>query len=422
MFDGAKMILPEIAGRYIDPLSLLKGQTEDVTGFIMVSYQLALRTPDCEQGVPGKGAVFYDLYFFASSEMLDFARLGPDLRGFMDVRTGLQTFSVRRREAGTRVRLYGAEEESLLRFMTTFCCEPTLRIDLEGTGEDRLRKLLSASGCRRGIIECSEFKCDGPSFRFAEISSRVELRRFSAGSARGRLLLYDLEKNAGIYGPRLGAMDRPVYMHPALFRMSGKVLNTVGGGNRSLSPPGSLRRRRKTAGHAFIPGPERLKEAAGAGEVPGEASRRSEALTPCAATGGGAVEASPADGEKVPSVETEHPGAAPDAESSAAPDTPGEACVPPGREDERPAGGMKAAPAPGAPAQAPIPDEYIRQFDRLCRCFKKAVVDCLGRKGREVIAAAEEEVRVVAGGFDSGAMDREHARFDHVHDRAGPIL
>lgn len=390
MFDGAKMILPEISGKYIDPLSLLRGQMKTRKGFIMVSYGTGRHQVQSVCGVRNRPAVFYDLFFFTSWGAVDFARLSPDLRGFMDMRIGLQTFSVRRGEGGTTVRVYSVKKDSLMRFMTTFCCEPSLRIDLEGAGEDGLRELLFSSGCRRGIIEYNLFKPEGPLFRFEDVSSRLQLRTFTPGCAAGRLLLYDLEENAGICGgvfpEDLGMFRTPQYWRPGFSQARGRTVRKVVQDDLFLTPRAAGRRKSRK----------------------GRSLPQAKDPPP---TGNGSASAQPEDVAGTQMIPGSHTAGTLD-------DALGEGCKGSGPvegENEalkpEPEGGGSADPPEksGIPAAALVPDEYTRQFDRLCRCFKKAVIDCLGSKGRYVIARAEEEVRAVAGGFDSGAMDRDNA-------------
>ena len=381
MIDGAKKVHSTTPGQNIDPISLVSAQRPAVKGFVVVSY-IAGRTEAGEDGE--RPSRFYDLFFYGSSVLEHFARLTPDFRGLMDLRVGLQTFSVRRWDTGTQLRLYTAGDESLKRFMTTFVSEPSIRVELDRIDRESIPSLLLLSGCRKGIVECTDFSSAWPEIRLAEFSSNGQLCRLAPEACHGRLLVYDIEKNLEIYRHRYPNGWGNGNCHPWLKEMLSRlddavpeVRNAPPGGE--AVPRGALpqagRRGSRSAGAEEAPqGTDRLAE------IPAMPPAVQDGETPDLFAGDDAADA------------------AWDGPREAA---PGPAQQPPARQEESP------PPRTGTPENAPA--EYLRQLDRLCRCFKKDLVDRLGSGSRGVLVRAEDRVRIVAPGFDSRALREEEA-------------
>ena len=80
-------------------------------------------------------------------------------------------------------------------FRSTFYYEPCLKIQLESLTKKSIQKLLTNTVCRHGIIECNDFSQSIPKIDLQEIRSSQELISYVPSSMKGRLLLYDIEKN-----------------------------------------------------------------------------------------------------------------------------------------------------------------------------------------------------------------------------------
>jgi hypothetical protein len=138
---------------------------------------------------------FFDLLFLRGSNIFDCARMNQDLRFRLQIEKVIATFKTRSSDDGTMIHFYKASQESMEQFRSTFYFEPCLKIQLESLTKKSIQKLLSGSTCRHGIIEYNDFSQSIPKIDLQEIRSSQELINYVPVSMKGRLLLYDIDKN-----------------------------------------------------------------------------------------------------------------------------------------------------------------------------------------------------------------------------------
>ena len=223
MINGATQIVSAVPGQNLDPMLLAKSQPRESTGFIMITYETSTEQMqlDLESMSPVKK--FFDVLFFKNASVYESARINQDLRFILNSETALKTFSEHRHENTTLVYLYKAPEEIVVRFRSTFYYEPCLKVQLGSLNRSQVTKFLRSSHCRHGIIECNEFLESTPSIQLMEIHSEDELGAFNPTLKRGRLLLYDVDKNREIIHERYSRTPSDVMPIAPSFRMGDNI-------------------------------------------------------------------------------------------------------------------------------------------------------------------------------------------------------
>jgi len=202
MINGAQEIIGGVPGHHLDPLLLAKSQTRDSIGFIMIAYEQIANSEIDPVSNPNQPFRFYDLFFFKGPLIYECARLNQDLRFKLNIDTALKTFNQFRELQSTKIFLYQASEEVILRFRSTFYYEPCLKVHIESLTKKQILTLLKTSRCQKGIIECNEFTQMRPAIQLVEVYSQEQLANFNPTLKHGRLLLYDVEKNREIIRER----------------------------------------------------------------------------------------------------------------------------------------------------------------------------------------------------------------------------
>ena len=186
MINGAVEIIAGVPGKHLDPLLLAQSQTTDSINLMVIAYEI----PN-----PIVKEKFFDLLFLRGSNIFDCARMNQDLRFRLQVDKVITTFKSRSSDEGTKIHFYKASQGSMEQFRSTFYYEPCLKIQLESLTKKSVQKLLSGSTCRHGIIEYNDFSQSIPKIDLQEIRSSQELINYVPVSMKGRLLLYDIDKN-----------------------------------------------------------------------------------------------------------------------------------------------------------------------------------------------------------------------------------
>ncbi|MGD1045585.1 MAG: hypothetical protein ABR936_09705 [Bacteroidota bacterium] len=186
MINGAIEIIAGVPGKHLDPLLLAQSQTTDSINLMVIAYEI----PN-----PIVKEKFFDLLFLRGSNIFDCARMNQDLRFRIQVEKVIATFKTRSSDEGTMIHFYKASQELMEQFRSTFYYEPCLKIQLDSLTKKSVQKLLSNSTCRHGIIECNDFSQSIPKIDLQEIRSSQELISYIPTSMKGRLLLYDIDKN-----------------------------------------------------------------------------------------------------------------------------------------------------------------------------------------------------------------------------------
>ena len=201
MLNDASQIIGDVPGKHLDPLLLVRSQANDSLGFIMISYEQKPAISDQPK------ERYCDLLFFRGPEIYECARMNRDLRFQLHTDVAFHTFELFGREDATRVYLFVASDEVLHRFRSTFYYEPCLKVQIEGLSKKHIATLLRSTGCQRGIIECNEFVHPTPSLDLKEITSSDDIIHYQPSFKRGRILVYDTEKNKELIEERYASQS-----------------------------------------------------------------------------------------------------------------------------------------------------------------------------------------------------------------------
>jgi hypothetical protein len=202
MLNDTTQIIGDVPGKHLDPLLVARSQAHNSLGFIMISYEQkpAIADTPIER--------YYDLLFFRGPEIYECARMNRDLRFQIRPELAFQTFSRMRRDDQARISLYTASDQVLSRFQSTLLYEPCLKVHIEGLPKKRIATLLKGTGCHRGIIECNQFIDPTPSIDLREINSPDDILHYQPAFKRGRLLVYDIEKNKELIEERYTSQSK----------------------------------------------------------------------------------------------------------------------------------------------------------------------------------------------------------------------
>jgi hypothetical protein len=202
MLNDTTQIIGSVPGKHLDPLLLARSQFNNSSGIIMISYEQkpAISDTSIER--------YYDLLFFRGPEIYDCARMNRDLRFQIRPELAFQTFTLLRREGQARISLYIASDQVLSRFQSTLLYEPCMKVQIEGLTKKQITTLLKGTGCHKGIIECNQFIDPTPSIDLREINSPDDLLHYQPTLKRGRILLYDIEKNKALVEERYASQSK----------------------------------------------------------------------------------------------------------------------------------------------------------------------------------------------------------------------
>ena len=388
MLNNATQIISNVPGKHLNPLLLAQSQWNESEGFMIIAYSPQPR--DCSS----TNSRFYDLFFLRGSHIYECARMNSDLRFQLQLDAALKTFQRFGQEDGTRVFLFAASTDTLIRFRSTFHHEPCLKVQVQGLSVKQIHNLLARTNCERGIIECNEFVNLVPSIDLKDISSPEDIAQYRPPFKRGRILIYDVEGNKGLF--REG--DGPDASHSA-----------TSANDQSSNHPET------SAGTLFSAADE--KEA----EDFTEFITRFLKSTPSVASGQpDAIESpqSSTDDKHVRNI-TSQP-RQPDlfVVTHRADDLPTPIAGTPGsppihgrdygraRKSKRNHSGehttRTAAPPPSADHS-----EFVRLFERLFRCFRQQIFEAFGDKCEKIVADAERKVRILNPEFDLQSLSEE---------------
>ncbi len=150
---------------------------------------------------------FFDIVFFENAAILECARLNQDLRFTIDTEVALATFKQFRSNPEAKVHLFETSKEMAEQFRSTFYLEPCLKVHVQSLTSRQLRLVLQSTHCTRGIVECNDFFTPVPNIRLSETVSAEQLLNFKPPFKRGRILLYDIEKNRDVMKYRYPSRD-----------------------------------------------------------------------------------------------------------------------------------------------------------------------------------------------------------------------
>jgi hypothetical protein len=199
MINGALEIIRGVSSSHIDPLLLPESHGDGSVGYIIVAYQ-----DDTDS---------LDMLFLKGKAITQCARISRDIRIIQSVE------SVRGRlragQGRALVYLFQATEPALDRFARTFQFEPCLKMQIDLLTRRQRGTLVRAAGCRKGLLELDRFTGVLPSIELYDFETPEQLMVLESRMKRGRLILYDLERNRDLFMGEPARVEREPSRPPA---------------------------------------------------------------------------------------------------------------------------------------------------------------------------------------------------------------
>ena len=351
-------------GRHLDPLLLAQSQTTDSINLMVIAYEM----PN-----PLAKEKFFDLLFLRGSKIYDCARMNQDLRFRIQVEKVISMFKSRSGDEGTRIHFYKASQGSMEQFRSTFYYEPCLKIQLESLTKKSVQKLLSNSTCKNGIIECNDFSQAIPKIDLTQIQSSQELMNYIPASMRGKLLLYDIDKNNELIQERYDstANEFPLQISNTQKRQETLILRKDGNEGIQIQQSEMLSEANQFSEliKQILNNPDQKQE------TPGNLELEFPAMV--------------IKTDKPPQESSEH-------QEHSLPKRPARRIV--RKQTDEPAEIKKESQS-----------EIVVLFERIFRSFRRVVYECLGEKGETIIAQAESQARLLHPDFSLSALTESNA-------------
>jgi hypothetical protein len=363
MLNDTTLIIENVPGKHLDPQLLLRSQTNDSLGFIMISYEHIPTSSDRPIDH------YYDLLFFRGPQIYDCARMNQDLRFQIRSEVVFQTFASLKQEPHTQISLYTASDQVLSLFQSTLLYEPCLKVQTEGLTKKQVATLLKGTGCHRGIIECNQFIDPTPSIDLGEINSLDDIISFQPRFKHGRILVYDIEKNKELIDERRASQSKPSTQSAT------NIQNALD--DKSNESSRSVIQFSKTSEHSvideeFSPVDEQEAEVFSSYikqilNSPSLAQTNTSPYPP------------------LQRRETRHSRRSPKPQLE------------------------KPSPKPQPKNHQPEPSEYTKLLERVFRSFRQQVLDSFGDKCDAVIANAEQKIQLLGPDFNLRSLNDGNA-------------
>jgi hypothetical protein len=372
MINGATEIIAGVPGKHLDPLLLAQSQTTDSINLMVIAYEI----PN-----PLVKEKFFDLLFLRGSRIFDCARMNQDLRFRLQVEKVISTFKQRSGDDGTRIHLYKSSQDSMEQFRSTFYYEPCLKIQLESLTKKSVQKLFAKTVCRHGIIECNDFSQTIPKIVLQEIHSCQELICYVPSSMKGRLLLYDIDKNNELIQERYDSTtnELPLQVSSTSKRQETLILKKDTKGDAPNYQSDMLNEANQIT--------DLIKQILNTPEQNQDQPRTLELEFP-------EMVIKTSDQNRI------------DAEAS----------VPPQEQLQFKRHSRRTIKKqPDEPKEKKVEEkkeqqsEIITLFERIFRSFRRVVYECLGEKGETIIAQAESQARLLHPDFSLSALTEQNA-------------
>ncbi len=408
MIDGATEIISGIQGKYLDPLLLAQSQATSSIGLIVVAYNLA--TMDGTMS----SSKFYDLLFLHGSSVVDCARISQDVRFRQQLDEALATFKSSGTDDGTRIYLYQPSEEEIERFRSTFYYEPSLKVQLESLSRKQMRKLLSTTRCKHGIVECSDFGQPVPNIRLQDIGSIDELVLFEPSSKQGQLILYDIDNNRQFVREQYPSNPFGVGYATPRIRDASKHSEVVVLRKHPAVSDGTRDDWQTDNTHAAEQFTHLVAEILKSSSP--KESDATESRVPLVDESDVRKDSKPLSTRKAQLVE---PGnvntrlpvrtSNPNGQSTNSSNATGRARK--GRSNERAPGGTQTQTENHNSTNDSNKDkpEFVRLFERIFRSFRQVAYECLGDRWDMMISQAENQSRLLVPELDLGSLNEETA-------------
>ena len=372
MINGAVEIIAGVPGKHLDPLLLAQSQTTDSINFMVIAYDIPSHLAQER---------FFDLLFLRGSRIFDCARMNQDLRFRLQVEKVISTFKQRSGDDGTRIHLYKASHDSMEQFRSTFYYEPCLKIQLESLTKKSVQKLLANTVCRHGLIECNDFYQTIPKIVLQEIRSSQELTNYVPSSMKGRLLLYDIDKNNELIQERYDSTtnELPLQVSSTSKRQETLILKKDTKGDAPNHQSDMLNEANQIT--------DLIKQILNTPEQKQDTPRTLELEFP-------EMVIKTLDQNRI------------DVEAN----TKNQEHLPFKRHSRRTIKKQTEEPKEKKTEEKKEPQsEIIALFERIFRSFRRVVYECLGEKGETIIAQAESQARLLHPDFSLSALTETNA-------------
>ena len=352
MINGAEEIISGVPGKHLDPLLLAQSQTTDSINLMVIAYDIKER--------------FFDLLFLRGSKIYDCARMNQDIRFRLQVEKIISMFKSRSIDEGTCIHFYKASQDQIEQFRSTFYYEPCLKIQLESLTKKNIQKLLSGSTCRNGIIECNDFSQSIPKIDLTTIHSNQEILSFVPSSMKGRLLLYDIDKNNELIQERYDTSVNELPLSSSSKPKETFIIKRSGEDGEQNQQSAMLNEANQFS--------ELIKQIL---EKPQEKQNDNLELD-------------------FPAVVIKSVNEPKETEEQPLPKRPVRRVV--RKQSEEPVEAKKDSQP-----------EIVVLFERIFRSFRRVVYECLGEKGETLVAQAESQARLLHSDFSLSALTETNA-------------
>jgi len=372
MINGATEIIAGVPGKHLDPLLLAQSQTTDSINLMVIAYGTSN---------PLVKEKFFDLLFLRGSNIFDCARMNQDIRFRLPVEKVISTFKLRSGDEGTMIHFYKASQELMEQFRSTFYYEPCLKIQLESLTKKSVQKLLVNTICRHGIIECNDFSQSIPKIDLQEIRSSQELNSYVPSSMKGRLLLYDIDKNNELIQERYDSSvnELPLQISKPPAQQQTLILKKVGADGIQSQQSEMLNEANQIT--------DLIKQILNTPEQKQETTSTLELEFP-------EMVIKTLDQNRI------------DVEIN----VPPQEQLPFKRHSRRTIKKQTEEPKEKKVEEKKEPQsEIITLFERIFRSFRRVVYECLGEKGETIIAQAESQARLLHQDFSLSALTETNA-------------
>ena len=238
MITGAEPLFQQLSIAYADPLSLAAQQDRGHLTLIVVCYRRDEFTH------------VYDAFLCKSRQIMTVAHITPAFRFPIHPSRAVKRFIDARKTHGQAwISMYRLQKEATALFLETIYFQECLKLSIDHEDQHRWITLqIQNAECARGVLELNDFSDasrpvislidldDGPN-KTITVSQLADM----IGPLRGRLLLYDRERNRSIAADRTAELLDPaetMRLATHLAEMHGK--GTLSLSDRLLQTPAAL--------------------------------------------------------------------------------------------------------------------------------------------------------------------------------------
>ena len=202
MLSTARPLFENLPGTFADPFGLADQQAPGTTSLVLARYLDDENPP----------RPVYDAFVVASGGVVAVSRSTPDYRFPVAPAAAVRRFlDARDHGAPPALSLYEVAPDDSARFLESTYFAECLKLHVDGPGSAALvADQLARCGCTSGLLEVNDFSDPtAPRLALTEWTGDATALDALLDGARGRVLLYDREKNRAVAADRAGAHPDP---------------------------------------------------------------------------------------------------------------------------------------------------------------------------------------------------------------------